>query len=236
MRLEGNKPHYRIAETPMRVSTNIFLNLVFSLLLISGCSTTNHNAAVPGVMSLGKMNVTIGTDWFRVPAGDTPEKRSSSRVYSRSSLDSDRLMLIPGISDGQAVFKSDNESSSLLFSADMSVQQIADLVAQSMQQSLWNGQSKVSVANAREHGFTGIPGFKFDLNVALPGGQNQQGIAGGFVHEDRLYVNIFVAESPAHFEQHEGAAQQVIDSAVLQVRTIRMSAVLDVDEQLVVSR
>ena len=220
----------------MRLSTGIFLNMVIFLLLISGCSTTNHNAAVPGVVSLGKMNATIGIDWFRVTEGEAPEKRASSRFYTRGSFDSDRLMLIPGISDGQAVFKSDNESASLLFDADMTAQQIADLVAQSMQQSLWNGQSTVSVSNARDHGFTGIAGFKFDLNVALLGGQSQQGIAGGFVHEDRLYVNIFVADSPAHFEQHESAAQQVIDSAVLKVRTINMSAVVDVDEQLVVSR
>ena len=153
---------------------------------------------------------------------EAAERRSLSRVLSRDSVDSNRLMLIPGINEGQPIFVSkDSESSLPAFNADMSPLQIADLVAMSMQQSLWNGQSTVTASNARDSGFTGISGFSFDLSVTLPGGQVQKGMAGGFIDEDRLYVNIFVADFPASFDQHESVAQQVIDSAVLRAKTIR---------------
>jgi hypothetical protein len=209
----------------MRTTTTTLLNLLILSLLISGCGTTKYYATPAGVTSVGQMNVTIGAGWFRVPSSETPEKRSSSRVLTRDSIDQSRLMLIPSVGDGQTVFDSSKESPLPLFSADMSSMQIAELVAKSMQQSLLGGQSTVKVSDARDHGFTGIPGFKFDLSVELPGGQSQKGIAGGFIHDDQLFVNIFVAESPALFAQHESSAQQVIDSAVLRVRTIKMSAV-----------
>jgi hypothetical protein len=206
----------------MRISTTSFLSLFFFSLLVSGCGTTKYLPATPGVTSMGMMNVTIGEGWFRVPEGYTPEKRSSTRVFTRDDVDSDRLMLISSVRDGQSIFTSNgNELPLPTFRADMSSQQIADLVAMSMQLSLWNGQSTVTVSNARDTGFTGIAGFKFDLGVTLPRGQSEKGTAGGFVHDDRLYVNIFVANFPAPYDEVESFAQQVIDSALLRVRTIR---------------
>ena len=221
----------------MRITITSFLSLLIFSLLLSGCGTTKYYTAPPGVTSVGQMNVTIGTGWLRVSGSDAPEKRSLSRVFTHDSLDSDRLMLIPGVSEGQSIFTGNsNELSLPLFSAYMNSEQIADLVTMSMQLSLWDGQSTVTVSNARDAGFTGISGFKFDLNVVLPGGQNQKGIAGGFVDDDRLYVNIFVASSPEPFDQHQSLAQQVIDSAVLHVKTIKMSAITEFDIGLVDSR
>ena len=206
----------------MRISTTSFFNLLLFSLLFSGCVSTKYSPAIPGTTAVGKINVTIGAGWLRVPDVNAPERRSLSRVLSRDSVDSNRLMLIPGINEGQSIFVSEDSESSLpAFNADMSPLQIADLVAMSMQQSLWNGQSTVTASNARDSGFTGISGFRFDLSVTLPGGQVQKGMAGGFIDEDRLYVNIFVADFPASFDQHESVAQQVIDSAVLRVKTIR---------------
>ena len=221
----------------MRITTTPLLSSLILSLLISGCGTTKYYAATPGVTSVGQMNVTIGTGWLRVSGSDAPEKRSLSRVLTHDSLDSDRLMLIPGVSAGQSIFAGNGSEMSLpYFSADMNSEQIADLVAMSLQLSLWDGQSTVTVSNARDAGFTGVAGFKFDINVALPGGQIQKGIAGGFVDDERLYVNIFVANSPEPFDQHESSVQQVIDSASLHIKTIKMSAIIESDAQLVVSR
>lgn len=111
----------------------------------------------------------------------------------------------------------------------MSIEQIAELVSQSMQQSLWSGNTTVIATNIRGHGFTGIPGFLFELDIEMPGGQHHKGVAGGFVHEQRLYVNIFAAEYPSPYEQYLSDAQQVIESAVLRVKTIKMSALMSAE-------
>ena len=65
----------------------------------------------------------------------------------------------------------------------------------------------------------------FDLEADVPGAKNHRGMAGGYVDEERLYINIFLAESPGYYERHKQVAQEVIESAVPTIKTIRMSAV-----------
>ena len=79
----------------------------------------------------------------------------------------------------------------------------------------------MTVSRVREHGYLGKPGFMFDIDVEVPGGANRKGLAGGFVHEEALYLNIFTAEAPGHFDQHREAARQAIESASVRVKTIR---------------
>ena len=201
------------------------LGVLIMLALVAACATTKYVSIMPGVISAGEMRVTIGEGWLRAPEVDTPEKRSSSRTLSRENLDRDRLMLIPGIEDGQPIFRSQGSSAPLpWFEANMNSEQIATLVAQSMQQALWHGGALVASTNIRDHGFGGIAGLVFDLDAETPIGRNHRGFAGGFVHEDRLYVIVFSAESPEHFKKHIDVARQVIDSATVRVPTIKFGA------------
>ena len=214
----------------MRIPENSLISVLLLLVLVAGCATGQYASAISGVTSLGEMRVTIGEGWLRVPDADTPEKRSMSRVLSRENVARDRLMLISGVSEGESIFRSSsNESPLPSFEASMSIEQIAELVSQSMQQSLWSGNTTVTATNIRGHGFTGIPGFLFELDIEMPGGQHHKGVAGGFVDEQRLYVNIFAAEYPSPYEQYLSDAQQVIESAVLRVKTIKMSALMSAE-------
>jgi hypothetical protein len=130
-------------------------------------------------------------------------------------------MLIPGVSAGQKILRDQDNASPLpLFEASMNSEQIAAMVGQSMQQALWNGGATVAIKDARDHGFGGIAGFVFDLEVDMPSGPNHKGTAGGFVHEDRLYVIIYSAESAGYFDRHIDVVREVIDSATVRVKTI----------------
>jgi len=62
----------------------------------------------------------------------------------------------------------------------------------------------------------------FELDADVPGSKDHRGMAGGFVYEGRLYINIFLAESPEYYERHRQIAQEVIESAVPTIKTIRM--------------
>ncbi len=198
-----------------------FPGVLILLALIAACATNRYSSVVPGVTSFGQMRVTIGEGWLRAPSSAIPEERSSSRTLTRADLEQDRLMIIPGVSDGEAIFQDqDNANPLALFAADMNSEQIAAMVGKSMQQALWNGSATVAVKNARDHGYTGIAGFVFDLEVDMPSGPDHKGTAGGFAHEDRLYVIIYSAESPGYFERHIDVVRQVIDSATVRVKTI----------------
>lgn len=195
--------------------------LVLVFILAAGCASSSYRAEQAGVVTAGKMRVTLGSGWQRAPAAEVPEKRSVSKIYSRDGLEHDRLILVASIADGEAIFSASGTAGLPTFRANMTEAEIAGLVAKSLQAALWESAATVVASNARAHGFTGIPGFKFELEADVPGAADHRGMAGGFIDENKLYVTIFLAESPGYYDRHRQTAQDVIDSTVLTIKTIR---------------
>ena len=212
-------------EIDMTLSKSMLPVAVLALVMAAGCASNEYRSADSGVISVGKMRVTLGPGWKKAPGAETPENRATSRVYSRDSLEKDRLLLIAGVTDGETLFKGGVISGLPGFQPNLEIPEIADLVARSLQLTLWGGSAIVRASNSREHGYTGLFGFKFELEADVPGAANHRGMAGGFVHEGRLYVNVYLAEWPEAYERYAEVAQEVIDSALVTVKTIRISAV-----------
>ena len=207
----------------MQINRVTFLNLLFLSAMLVSCASTQYTVQRPASLPVGDMLVTVGEGWMKAPTAETPGKRVASRTLSRDNLSRDRLMLIPGVGEGEAIFRGSYAKSLPTFRQDMSPDEIADLVARSLQLGLWDDGVTVSASNVRGHGYLGKPGFLFDLSAHSKVRHNVNGLAGGFVHEEHLYVNIFVAQSPDHFNEHIEAARQVIESASIRVKTIRVN-------------
>ena len=167
----------------------------------------------------GKLRVTLGEGWYRGPSSETSEKRGTTRIYTREGIETDRLYLIGGIDDGKTIFKEDRAGGAAAFSVSMSSGDIGELIADSLEAVLWGGAAEITTANVKERGFAGIPGVQFELEASGPA--SHRGVAGAFVAEDRLYAVVFLAESPDAFERNQEAALQIIDSAILSIKTIR---------------
>ena len=203
------------------------LAVLTSLTLIAACATNKYASVTPGVTSFGEMRVTIGEAWLRAPSSVIPEERTSSRTLTHENLERDRLMIIPGVAASESIFRDQDYASALrLFAENMNSEQIAAMVGQSMQQALWNGGATVAVTAASDHGYGGIAGFVFDLEVNVPSGPNHKGFAGGFVYKDRLYVIVYSAESPDHFDAHIDVVRRLIDSATVRSKTIGGTGIL----------
>jgi hypothetical protein len=204
----------------MTLRSSFACALVAAFAIAAGCASSDYRSEQAGVITVGKMRVTLGSGWQRAPGAEVPEKHSMSRVLSRDGLEHDRLMLIGSIADGAAIFR--GTATLPTFRESMTEAEIAALVAASLQAVLWDGEATVAASNARPHGFTGVPGFRFELEADVPGAADHRGMAGGFVDENRLYVNIFLAESPEYYERNRQTAEDIIESAVPTVKTIRM--------------
>jgi hypothetical protein len=211
--------------TDMKFTMELSAVAVLGIVMATGCASNDYRSVEAGVVAVGKMRVTLGPGWRRAPDAETPEKLALSRVYSRDGLEHDRLILVANINEGQAIFREEPARGLPKFRTAMGIPEIADLVAASLQAVLWDGTADVRASNIREHGFLGVPGLMFDLEADVPGAKNHRGMAGGYVDEERLYINIFLAESPGYYERHKQVAQEVIESAVPTIKTIRMSAV-----------
>ena len=193
---------------------------LLALFVLAACASGSVKKDESGVVALGKLRVTLGPGWQRVTDG-VPETKDRSRVYSRDGIDSDRLILVPSVAPGDALFNDVNGRGLPVFQPGASEADLANLVAGSLQTALWGGGATVKASNVSAHGFTGIPGVMFDLDADLPDAANQRGMAGAFVHDERLHVTIFLAESPGAFEMHREHGLAVIDSMVVTIKTIR---------------
>ena len=187
-------------------------------MLVAACGITEPRTLTPGVVEAGKLRVTIDDGWYRAPSSETQEKRSSTRVLTREGIETDRLYLVGGVDDGKTLFATERAGGAAAFDASMSSADVAGLIADSLEATLWGGSATVAATNVNERGFTGIPGVQFEIEVSGPA--NHRGVAGAFIAEERLYAVIFVAESPDAFERFEEVALETIDSAIFSIKTI----------------
>jgi hypothetical protein len=210
-------------ETGMTLRSLLACALLAMVVIVAGCTSNSYRSVQAGVVVAGKMRVTLGSGWKQAPSAEVPEKLSTSKVFSRAGLERDRLILVTAVENGAALFRDPGTAGLPVFRADMSEKEIGDFVAVSLQAVLWDGAAMLAASNARPHGFTGIPGFRFELEADVLGAADHRGMAGGFVDDDKLYVTIYLAESPRYYEKHRQAADDAIESTVLTIKTIRMN-------------
>lgn len=192
-----------------------------AMMICCGCGSSAPRASEEGVYEVGRLRITLDGGWYKQSGSDLPRAQARSSTWSREGVEHDRLFVTGGVDDGEPVFKASDYPGLPVFRSDMSATEVAELVAQSLQRVLWNGSASIAASNARERGFTGLPGFEFELSAEVPGSASHRGIAGGFVDEGRLHLTVYLAESPGYFERHREAAQAVIDSSVPTMKTIR---------------
>ena len=204
----------------LRSSNRLAIALLASV-AFAACVSQASRKSEAGVYEVGNLRVTLDDGWYEQRGADLPDTPARSRTWSREGLEHDRLFITGGVDDGESIFRGSYYAVLPAFLSNMSADDIAEVAAQSLQRVLWNGAARVLASNVRERGFTGMPGFEFELSVDVPGSASQRGIAGGFVEEGRLYLAIFLAEEAGHFERGREAAQAVIDSAVPTMKTIR---------------
>ena len=128
------------------------------LLALAACAVNGPRMITPGVIETGKLRVTLGEDWYRVPGSEAPEIRSASRALTREGPDTDRLYLVAGIDSGDTLFRESHAGGARPFSADMAMTNIPGFIADSLQATLWGGSASIEAIAIEERGFTRHPG------------------------------------------------------------------------------
>lgn len=193
---------------------------VLTIMALAACATSNR-AVLPGVNTIGSLQVTAGNSWNSAPSKDTPASRSASRTWTQDGLLLDRLMLIPGIRDGESVFESPDKSAALpVFKVDMLPSEIEELIVSSIAGILGESGTVAGSANSRPQMFGDLGGHMFDLVSSTNDGADQRGMVGTFVTDDRLYVVAFLAQEPENFEKHRQDVETLIKSATTTRPTI----------------
>ena len=194
-----------------------FVKLIFVALgiILSGCTTT-YSLVSPGAVAVDSLTVQIGNGWNRAPSMQTRSARSNAETWTKDGLLLDRLVIIPGVADGESLLVSRSESAALpVFRADMLPNEIEELVESSMLKFFGEGNSVVSSEGLRPYRFGDHVGFMFEVDAIVSDSPRYRGLVGAFIANNELYILYYLAAVPYYFDKHLVEAQRAIQSAVL---------------------
>ncbi len=187
------------------------LTLSLSILL-SGCVA--FSMVEPGPTTVGDLQLDASVAWNQAPAVMSPAARPGTKVWTRDGLLLDRIVIIPGVPDGETIFKPIDKTQALpAFKADMLPNELEELTESSISKLFGEGQTAVTTMNLRPHRFGENSGILFDVETAVSDGPDYRGFVGAFISEDKLYMLIYIAALPFYYDKHHAEAEAIIKSA-----------------------
>ena len=195
--------------------------LALAAALISACATMSYQAVLPGVNMLGELQVTADAGWNLAPAYATPNATSKSQTWTRDGLLLDRLIIIPAVADGEALFKSRDPAAALPpFRASMLPNEIEEMTESTIVKLFGEGSAVVNTENLRPWGFAEHRGVMFDIAVTVTESPDYRGMVGAFIVGDKLYMILFLAATPYYYDKHIASVEALIKGAAIRVPTV----------------
>jgi len=193
------------------MNTRLSLTLI-TVFLLNGCVA--YTAVAPGPVTVGAMTVETGRMWNAAPGGTSAASNPDTQIWTSDGLLLNRIVIIPGVQDGQPIFKQESDSQALpLFKADMLPNEIEELTESSIVKLFGEGQVSVDTANLRPNRFGEDRGVLFDMLVTVSDGPNYRGLTGAFIHEQQLFLVIYLGAEPHYYNKHRAEAEAIILSA-----------------------
>jgi len=184
--------------------------VLLAMVAIAGCASSSR--VYVGVNEIGKLRVTTTSEWRSIDSTQMPAANGTSRTWTKTGVETERLMLISGITSGASIFRSGGRA----FSSGMSSNEIAELVEESLPVLLSDTFVQTQAGEPREQAFGQNGGIFFEFSST----SGQQGLVGAFEHEEQLFVSVFVAADASTFSQYGAEAEAVITSASTRLKTI----------------
>lgn len=189
--------------------------LLFLSVVLTACVTA-YALVTPGVVAVQDLKVRAGSGWNNAPPYETRFARKESVTWTRDGLLLDRLVIIPGVPDGEPLLITREETAAMpVFRADMLPNEIEELVESTIVKFFGEGQAVVNTENLRPHRFGDERGVLFDLTATVTESPEYKGLVGAFIANDRLYVMYFLAATPYYYDKHIADAEAVIKSATI---------------------
>jgi len=193
----------------------------FGLLMLAviaglpGC-VANFSLVAPGPVAVQDLHVQAGDGWNKAPGIRTASARKGAETWTKDGMLLDRLVIIPGIPDGEPLLVSRDKSAALpVFRADMLPNEIEELIESTILKVFGEGQSVVSTGNLRPHRYGSNAGVMFDLTATVTESPEYRGTAGAFIVDDKLYLMYFLGAVPHYYDKHLSEAEAIIGSASL---------------------
>ncbi len=190
--------------------------LGIAFISLGGCVATTYTMVAPGTVTVEALQVTPGEAWNQVPPMLSPSSRRTTRVWTRDGLLLDRLVIVPGVPDGEPIVESDRKDAALpVFRAGMLPNEIEELTESSIFKLFGEGGVSVNTSSLRPHRFGEHRGILFNVEVAVSDGPDYKGLVGSFIVDEKLYMMMYFGAEPYYYDKHLAEAEAIITSARL---------------------
>ena len=187
--------------------------ILVPVLLLTGC-VAPYSLVTPGRVAVDGVTVQAGSGWNSAPAHQRAYARKNSVAWTRDGLLLDRLVIIPGVPDGEPLLVAARDSQAMpVFRAGMLPNEIEELVESTIVKFFGEGQAVVNTSNLRPHRFGDNRGVMFDLSATVTDSPEYRGVVGAFIVDESLYILYFLGAVPHYYEKHLAEATAVIASA-----------------------
>lgn len=185
---------------------------MLTTMLVSACTT--YSAVNPGAVQVGTLQVDPSMTWNAAPNVSGKYTNRLTQVWTQDGLLLNRIIIVPGVADGKSIFKQTKESQALpTFNSDMLAHEVEELVESSIVKLFGEGQVAVRTENLRPNRFGANRGFMFNMVVSVSDGPDYRGLTGAFVHEQQLFLLIYLGAEPYYYEKRRQEAEALIKSA-----------------------
>ncbi len=189
---------------------------LLAMTMLAACAPMTFSLVVPGVVTVEDLKLQADSGWNSAPPFATQSTRRGSVAWTKDGLLLDRLVIIPGVPDGESILVSQQKTAALpVFRADMLPNEIEELVESTIVKLFGEGQAVVNTANLRPHRFGEHRGVLFDLTATVTDSPGYRGLVGAFIASEKLYLAYFLAATPYYYDKHIAAAETVIKSATI---------------------
>ena len=104
-----------------------FLGLI-PVLALAGCAAP-YSLVTPGAVAVDGVTVQVGSGWNNAPVHQRAYARKNSVAWTKDGLLLDRLVIIPGVPDGEPLLVAAQQSQAMpVFRADMLPNELEELV------------------------------------------------------------------------------------------------------------
>lgn len=188
--------------------------LLVVALFSSGC--VSYTLVAAGPLAVGGLQLNPDKAWNLASPQLTPSMRKGGQVWTKDGLLLDRLMIIEGVLDGQALFRDSTGRAALpIFRATMLPNEIEELTENSIVKLFGEGQVAVSTSDLRPHRFGSDRGVLFNFSISVSDSPDYRGLAGAFISEGAFYLMMYIAADPYYYDKHIDEVEGLISSARL---------------------
>lgn len=192
-----------------------FLIFLIPVTFLAAC-VAPFSLVTPGVVAVENLTVQAGSGWNNAPIHQRQFARKQSVAWTKDGLLLDRLVIIPGVPDGEPLLTTREKTAAMpVFRADMLPNELEELFESTIVKFFGEGQAVVNTENLRPHRFGDDRGVLFDLSATVTESPEYKGLVGAFIVDGKLYVLYFLAATPYYYGKHIAEAEAIIKSATI---------------------